>query len=63
MKQSYCTLADIFPGLKEDLNMADNKNIAKQKQDKSPLKGVVKEVKKTDKMTNAKSRVMPGKKK
>ena len=43
--------------------MADNKDLKKQKQDKSPLKGVTKDVKKTDKSDNAKGRVMPGKKK
>jgi len=62
MKQSYCTLADIFPTLKEDLEMADNQPLKKQKQDKSPLKGVVKEVKKTDKMGNSKKRAMQPKK-
>lgn len=56
MKQSYCTLADIFPTLKEDLNMADNQPLKKQKQDKSPLKGVVKAVKATDKKGNEKKR-------
>jgi hypothetical protein len=56
MKQSYCTLGDIFPFLKEDLKMADNQPLKKQKQDKSPLKGVVKEVKKNDKKDNSKKR-------
>ena len=56
MKQSYCTLGDIFPRLKEELEMADNKDLKKQRQDKSPLKGVKKEVKKDDKRDNAKKR-------
>jgi len=56
MKQSTCTLGDIFPTLKEDLKMADNKDLKKQKQDKSPLKGVKKAVKMTDKKDNAKGR-------
>ena len=56
MKIGYCSLGDIFPTLKEDLQMADNKDLKKQKQDKSPLKGVTKEVKKTDKKGNAKKR-------
>lgn len=42
--------------------MADNKDLKKQKQDKSPLKGVTKEVKKTDKMGNSKKRAMQPKK-
>lgn len=53
---SYCTLGDIFPSLKEDLEMADNKDVKKQRQDKSPLKGVTKAVKMTDKKDNAKGR-------
>ena len=53
MKQSYCTLADIFPTLKEDLNM---KGPVKQKQDKSDIKKDMKTVKKTDKKDNAKGR-------
>ena len=56
MKISYCTLGDIFPTLKEDFKMADNKDLKKQRQDKSPLKGVAKAVKKTDKKDNAKGR-------
>lgn len=36
--------------------MADNKDIKKQKQDKSPLKGVTKAVKMTDKKGNEKKR-------
>lgn len=56
MKTSYCTLGDIFPTLKEDLKMADNKDLKKQRQDKSPLKGVTKAVAKTDKKGNAKGR-------
>ena len=36
--------------------MADNKDLKKQKQDKSPLKGVAKAVKKTDKKDNMKGR-------
>ena len=36
--------------------MADNKDLKKQKQDKSPLKGVKKAVKMTDKKDNAKKR-------
>jgi len=43
--------------------MADNKDLKKQSQSKSPLKGVAKEVKKTDKMDNAKGRVSSMKKK
>lgn len=53
MKQSYCTLVDIFPTLKEDLNM---KGPVKQKQDKSEVKKDMKTVKKTDKKDNAKGR-------
>ena len=55
------TFADIWP-TKERNTMADNKDLKKQKQDKSPLKGVVKEVKKTDKMGNSKKRAMQPKK-
>lgn len=55
------TFADIWP-TKERTDMADNKPLAKQKQDKSPLKGVAKEVKKTDKMGNSKKRAMQPKK-
>ncbi len=43
--------------------MADNKNIAKQKQDKSTSKGLDKAVAKGEKYDNAKGRNMPGKKK
>ena len=53
MKQSYCTLGDIFPGIFEDLNM---KGPVKQKQDKSDIKKDMKTVKKTDKKDNAKGR-------
>jgi hypothetical protein len=53
MKQSYCTLADIFPTLKEDFKM---KGPVKQKQDKSDIKKDMKTVKKTDKKDNAKGR-------
>lgn len=56
MKTSYCSLGDIFPTLKEDLMMADNKDIKKQRQDKSPLSGVTKAVSKTDKKGNEKKR-------
>ena len=56
MKQSYCTLGDVFPFLKEELKMADNKPIAKQKQDKSKLSSLSKTVKKTDKKDNMKGR-------
>ena len=49
------TLGDIWPKLEENV-MADNKDLKKQKQDKSPLKGVEKAVKKTDKKGNEKKR-------
>ncbi len=49
-------LADIWPKQLKDNIMADNKPIAKQKQDKSPLKGVTKAVAKTDKKGNEKKR-------
>ena len=52
MKISYVTLGDIFPTFKEDLEMADNQPLKKQKQDKSPLKSVKKAVKMTDKKGN-----------
>lgn len=50
------TFGELFPSLKEDLKMADNKDLKKQKQDKSPLKGVTKAVAKTDKKGNEKKR-------
>ena len=53
MKQSFCCIGDIFPTLKEDLNM---KGPVKQKQDKSDIKKDMKTVKKTDKKDNAKGR-------
>jgi hypothetical protein len=53
MKQSICSIADIFPTLKEDLQM---KGPVKQKQDKSDIKKDMKTVKKTDKKDNAKGR-------
>ena len=49
-------LGDIWPNQRKDKIMADNKPISKQRQDKSPLKGVKKEVKKDDKRDNAKKR-------
>lgn len=48
-------LADIWP-TRESNEMADNKDLKKQKQDKSPLKGVTKAVAKTDKKGNEKKR-------
>ena len=48
-------LGDIWPNTLEN-NMADNKDLKKQRQDKSPLKGVTKAVKATDKKGNAKGR-------
>jgi hypothetical protein len=49
-------IGDLYPTLKEDIAMGDNMKLAKQKQDKSPLKGVKKEVKMTDKKDNMKKR-------
>ena len=49
-------LGDIWPNHFKENIMADNKPIAKQKQDKSPLKNVAKAVKKTDKKDNMKGR-------
>jgi hypothetical protein len=49
-------LGDIWPNHFKDNIMADNKPIAKQKQDKSPLKAVTKAVAKTDKKGNEKKR-------
>lgn len=55
-KHIMVTLGDIWPNQHKDKIMADNKPIAKQRQDKSPLKGVTKAVAKTDKKGNEKKR-------
>lgn len=58
MKTSYCTLGDIFPGLKDAITKGeiDVKGPKEQKQDKSKIGKDMKTVKKTDKKANEKKR-------